>query len=118
MPFALPVPPALLGRMAHLDRSVTATEEEVIAMIDSSAILSAEVMRAAARADRRPPLGPSDAAAHTPTAAERAPLPGLDATLIRQAARFALREVKGTLGLYTGGGLRSTRAHASARRGR
>jgi DNA-binding response OmpR family regulator/HD-like signal output (HDOD) protein len=82
MPFALPVPPALLSRMAHLDQSDTATEEEVIAVIDSSAVLSAEVMRAGRAADisraSAPPrtlteaimrLGTSRALRHAQTAA-------------------------------------------------
>jgi CheY-like chemotaxis protein len=82
IPLMLPVPPALLARMAHLDRSDAATEEEVIAVIDSSAVLSAEVMRAARAADvsraSAPPrtlgeaimrLGTSRALRHAQTAA-------------------------------------------------
>jgi CheY-like chemotaxis protein len=47
----LPIPPAVLSRLLELDKSETATEDEVIAVLDSSAVLAAELLQAGRRAD-------------------------------------------------------------------
>lgn len=81
-PIQLPIPPVLLSRLAQLDESETAAEDEVIAALESSAVLTAEVIRAARTADvsraSAPPrnlseailrLGTSRALRHAQTAA-------------------------------------------------